>query len=262
MKKIVSRVVAFYKESILDIYGYLKYMIRQLIKYNLIVIIVTVICCLVYLFLSDTVVNYFFGVIISVIAAILFEGYRSYRKFLDSKLLLNFGCKDFKNALKEFCRMYICSGELVPLQCITDVKVYKLYDQSCSEIISQVIKMFEKYEKLKIYLKGDDYLKEERYYQGIVAYELFVKYIDKYLYKAVDRCVDIIVKYSDDTQLIIDFYELRNRTYECINNKDIISAFKRGNFSTTYHYLIRILKLIEKLDNEIECRGLYGEVKK
>ena len=147
MRNIVNRVVAFYKESILDIYRYLKYMIRQLIKYNLIVIIVTVVCCLVYLFLSDTVVNYFFGVIISVIAAILFEGYRSYRRDYNNNIVLSTSITKLKSTYFNFLFL-INSEDFMDVRHIIELKWERIFFKDNPAIIfknkedmKQVIKL-------------------------------------------------------------------------------------------------------------------------
>ena len=80
MKKL-SLIYNFYRNSLNDIFGFVRYLIANVIKFNLIIIITIILLLILYKILTINLFSSVLGVVISIIAAVMFEGYRSYRKF-------------------------------------------------------------------------------------------------------------------------------------------------------------------------------------
>lgn len=101
------------KNSFVDICGYISYMCRRLIQFWLVFLILIIVCCLVYKFVPKDIANNFWGVIISIIAAVLFEGYRSYKKYKEDLMIMNFCLGDLRNSIEQFS----CIVSWLPFNC-------------------------------------------------------------------------------------------------------------------------------------------------
>jgi len=96
MKEKIFSFIEFYKKSCLDVNGYIKYICNKIAKFQIFIVLAIVVCFVVRIVLKDDdQFNIFLGVIVSVVAACLFEGYRSYRKYIDSKEIMEHCCLDF-----------------------------------------------------------------------------------------------------------------------------------------------------------------------
>lgn len=220
MKKIVNRVVVFYKESISDIYGYLKYMIRKFIKYNLIVIVVTVISWCVCNTLSDNVSDNFLGVIISIIAATLFEGYRSYRKRKDNKVILRECYKDFYNIVYYFISKVFLKPYLIYLG--RDLHISQI------QIIGKENLMINiKYLLLILHngVRNGKSIDKDIFENLVYVHDDFRTFAKDILLPGIDRILKILLSYNNDSNLIKELYYLINQIMELVDY-----SFKKENF--------------------------------
>ena len=87
MKKL-SLIYNFYRNSLNDIFGFVRYLIAKVIKFNLIIIITIILLLILYKILTINLFSSVLGVVISIIAAVMFEGYRSYRKFSENNKIV------------------------------------------------------------------------------------------------------------------------------------------------------------------------------
>lgn len=273
MRNIVNRVVAFYKESILDIYKYLKYMIRQLIKYNLIVIIVTVICCLVYLFLSDTVVNYFFGVIISVIAAILFEGYRSYRRDYNNNIVLSTSITKLKYTYFNFLFL-INSEDFMDVRHIIELKWGRIFlkdnpaiilknNEDMKQVIKLIIRDLMIFNECQISDNKESLINDELYTRNLSkhVYNRTTKVLLHNIYPVLNDTLSEIMMFSDNTKFIKILIEYRN-TINMIKERSLPENFHDTIYYVNYVFLIDSLRKSVKILEKIEEYEKNGKGKK
>ena len=120
MKKLIF-IYNFYRNSLNDIFGFIRYLIAKIIKFNLILIITIILFSISYKILTINLFSFVLGVVISIIAAVIFEGYRSYRKFSgNNKIVLE--CYDeFKNAINKFTISLLFNSNVIHLSVISKV---------------------------------------------------------------------------------------------------------------------------------------------
>ena len=99
MKTKLNDIFCFYEASVKDIFGYMKYMSKNFLKYHLMIAFVVVLVWYAKQYLDGNDLEKLTGVLISIIAAILFEGYRGYRKDVENKKIVLFCLNDLVNAI-------------------------------------------------------------------------------------------------------------------------------------------------------------------
>lgn len=220
MKKIVSRVVAFYKESILDIYGYLKYMGRSLIRYNLVFIIVAAMSWWVCNTLSKDDFDKFLGVIISIIAATLFEGYRSYRKQIDNKVILQECYKDFYNIVYHFISKVFIKPYLIYLG--IDLHISQIHACGKENLIANL-----KYLLLILHngVRNGKSIDKDIFENLVYVHDDFRTFAKNILIPGIDRILKILLSHNNDSTVIKELYLLLNYIIEFVDYN-----FKKEDF--------------------------------
>lgn len=248
MRNIVNRVVTFYKESILDIYGYLKYMIQQFVKYNLIVIVVTVISWCVCNTLSDNASDNFLGVIISIIAATLFEGYRSYRKRKDNKVILRECYKDFYNIVYYFISKVFLKPYLIYLG--IDLHISQI------QIIGKENLMINiKYLLLILHngVRNGKSIDKDIFENLVYVHDDFRTFAKDMLLPGIDRILKILLSYNNDSDLIKELYCLVNQIMELVDYSFKKEDFLEGQVaSVPVEQMIVIIQQIKNILNNEE----------
>ena len=76
LKTKLNVIFCFYKTSVKEIFGYMKYMTKKILKYHLVIAIVVIVVWYSQQYLGAKDFERLTGVLISIVDAILFEGYR------------------------------------------------------------------------------------------------------------------------------------------------------------------------------------------
>lgn len=264
------------KNSFIDICGYISYMSKKLVRFWLVVLILIIACYLVYEVIPKDIANNFFGVIISIIAAVLFEGYRSYKKYKEDTIVMNFCLGDLKKSIERFSYSIL----LLPFHC--DIRVVvnyaygKIFFHTPPEVkddykknlklLIRDVTLFDNLEILpefKVIDGKDVYLKESNieYEMGLCFYEYLKKYFKENIDPAVDKVFNVIILYCYDVTLLKILLEYRGVVKRFVEDNDFPEIYRRGRLGATYYDVIYILKYTLYVLEKIEEYENNGEVK-
>lgn len=225
------------KNSFVDICGYISYMCRRLIKFWLVFLILIIVCYLVYKFIPKDIANNFWGVIISIIAAVLFEGYRSYRKNLMEKRIIKSCIFDFFSDLKSFCFQYHILGTT-----FIDIAHYSDYEKNpitpYMTIIEKLEKTKEVFEKFDSLPQTDPNKINDKFFNiGIEGYKYFIT-VMREVFLTLDKKLDIANIHSEDYILILRFHSIYNISSSIINNSKYPDCLKSKNVLLVFPPLV------------------------
>jgi len=251
MKEKIFSFIEFYKKSCLDVNGYIKYICNKIAKFQIFIVLAIVVCFVVRIVLKDDdQFNIFLGVIVSVVAACLFEGYRSYRKYIDSKEIMEHCCLDFFMTFQKLSFFYLCDFKLIHMSVIVGYEKVAI-DIECNliEQLECLKVLLKKYDDQHIRPKFDKYADNENYEVGIDVYQSYKNVLKNKIHPRLDKILNTLIVYSDDTKLVSDFYVLYNSIEDVVMDDLWPEAFRKGQPCTTYFKLIALTdKIISMLE--------------
>lgn len=252
MKKL-SLIYNFYRNSLNDIFGFVRYLIAKVIKFNLIIIITIILLLILYKILTINLFSSVLGVVISIIAAVMFEGYRSYRKFSENNKIVLECYDELKSAINRFTISLLFDTNVIHLSVISkfDYTTVKINDNNIKNLRNLLV-ILEKFDNLKILPNLNNKFANEEYEVGIVVYQLYKTCLIKYLDLQIERILNVLVIYCDDCETIKDFYELHNSIKKIVENDIWPEAFRKGQPGTTYFLIIKLTKQLIKIVEKIE----------
>ena len=156
------------------------------------------------------------GVVISIIAAVMFEGYRSYRKFSENNKIVLECYDELKSAINRFTISLLFDTNVIHLSVISkfDYTTVKINDNNIKNLRNLLV-ILEKFDNLKILPNLNNKFSNEEYEVGIVVYQLYKTCLIKYLDLQIERILNVLLIYCDDCETIKDFYELHNSIKDC-----------------------------------------------
>lgn len=236
------------KNSFSDIYGYINYMCKKLVRFWLVVLILIIVCYLVSKFIPKDTANNFWGVIISIIAAVLFEGYRSYRKYIESTIVINSCFSDIKRLFEKFFNTFDveCRFSLVHLHTTAGIEEYPVTNKSIIENLKISLSIISKLDEMMISLNKD----KENFDECIKTYSAFKNSAKKVLILDFDSIVNTLSIYSADPVFVKNMYELRRNVLDVTNNDIWPDAFYDGQPANVN--FIYIMKILEKMIYTLE----------
>ena len=253
MKKQIEQFYEFYKHSLEDILSFIFYFISKIIKFNLILIIVVIMLLIARESFSENIFSSIIGVIISIVAAVIFEGYRSYKKFVENNKIVSECYNEFNVAVSFFINMFLINTNVIHLSVIAGVDFKDLEKEKNEEKLKYLLMILEKFDNLKIVPKVNAKynFENEEYEVGITVYQLYKDYLREYLNLPIERVLRVLVIYCEDSDIVKDFYELDNNIKDIIENEIWPNAFKVGQPCTTYFKIIKLtknfIKILEKI---------------
>lgn len=236
------------KNSFVDIYGYISYMSKKLVRFWLVVLILIIACYLVSKFIPKDTANNFWGVIISIIAAVLFEGYRSYRKYNESTIVINSCFSDIKRLFEKFFNTFDveCRFSLVHLHTTAGIEEYPVANKCIIENLKISLSIISKLDEMMISLNED----KENFDECIKTYSAFKNSAKKVLVLDFDSIVNTLSIYSADPVFVKNMYELRRNVLDVTNNDLWPDAFYDGKPANVN--FIYIMKILEKMIYTLE----------
>lgn len=236
------------KNSFLDICGYISYMSKKLVRFWLVVLILIIACYLVSNFIHKDTANNFWGVIISIIAAVLFEGYRSYRKYIENTIVINSCFSNIKRLFEKFFNTFDveCSFSLVHLHTTAGIEEYPVANKSIIENLKISLSIISKLDEMMISLNED----KENFDECIKTYSAFKNSAKKVLVLDFDSIVNTLSIYSADPIFVKNMYELRRNVLDVTNNDLWPDAFYDGQPANVN--FIYIMKILEKMIYALE----------
>lgn len=236
------------KNSFSDIYGYINYMCKKLVRFWLLVLTLIIVCYLVSKFIPKDTANNFWGVIISIIAAVLFEGYRSYRKYIESTIVINSCFSDIKRLFEKFFNTFDveCRFSLVHLHTTAGIEEYPVTNKSIIENLKISLSIISKLDEMMISLNKD----KENFDECIKTYSAFKNSAKKVLILDFDSIVNTLSIYSADPVFVKNMYELRRNVLDVTNNDIWPDAFYDGQPANVN--FIYIMKILEKMIYALE----------
>ena len=253
MKVKLLRFIDFYKKSFVDVSRYVNYISDRVVKYQIFIILTVVVCSIVRVFLTDdTQFSTFLGVIVSISAACLFEGYRCYRKDIDNKVIIECCCYDFYRVIDKLTFFYLCETKLIHMSVIVGTEFKNVIE---SENLIQQLKalniILKKFDDLKIVPNDRRYFDNEEYEVGIDVYQSYKDVLKNKIHPRLEKILNTLIVYSDDTKLVSDFYVLYNLIEDVVMNDLWPEAFKKGQPCTSYFALIKltgeIINMLEQM---------------
>lgn len=229
------------KNSFVDICGYISYMSKKLVRFWLVVLILIIACYLVSNFIPKDTANNFWGVIISIIAAVLFEGYRSYRKYIESTIVINSCFNDIKRLFEKFFYTFDveCRFSLVHLHMTAGIEEYPVANKSIIENLKISLSIISKLDEMMISLNED----KENFDECIKTYSAFKNSAKKVLVLDFDSIVNTLSIYSADPVFVKNMYELRRNVLDVTNNDLWPDAFYDGQpANVNFIYIMKTLK--------------------
>ena len=160
MKKNFNDVFCFYKLSIKDIFGYLRYMSKKFFKYHLVIAAIVVLIWYSKQYLGDKDFERLIGILISIVAAILFEGYRAYKNNVTNERIVVLCLNDLVNTIsREIIFLNILKGLMI--RTVVDYKynnilygnkkLVNVNERDTKKILLLLIRDLTLFDKLEIY---------------------------------------------------------------------------------------------------------------
>lgn len=256
MKGKLLRFNDFYKKSFVDVSRYIKYIFDKIVKYQIFIILSVVVCSIVRVFLTDdTRFSTFLGVVVSISAACLFEGYRCYRKDIDNKVIIECCCYDFYMVMDKLTIFYFCETKLIHMSVIAGSQFKTVI--TAENLIQQLKALniiLKKFNGLKIVPDDKRYFDNEEYEVGIDVYQSYKDVLKNKIHPRLEKILNTLIVYSGDTKLVSDFYVLYNSVEDIVMNDLWPEAFRKGQPCTTYFTLI---ELTDKIINMLEQMKKY-----
>ena len=161
-------------------------------------------------------------------------------------------CLYFFNVMYELRFFYFCDFKVMHMTVIVDGDNYSINinDNLFKQLKSLKI-LLQKYDDLHITPKFDEYADNERYEVGIDVYQSYKDVLKNKIHPRLEKILNTLIVYSDDTKLVSDFFVLYNLIEDIIMNDLWPEAFRKGQPCTRYSELIevtdKIIKLLEQM---------------
>lgn len=257
----IKEILSFYKNSIKDLYGFGKYMTAKFIKFHLLFVFSLVIVCLLKGLLEKETFNIFTGVLISILAAILFEGHRSYIKHKEDRNVILFCLEDVKDALNRVVFRIDCSINTLDIKILVNKEYGKILYSSPGKLVNfnerdalKTIKVLIRDTVLFNNLKFEPkfYLidNQEIYDKNLcLEYEAGLKYYSKLLELYADEVLPVIERscstltvYCEDRAYLERLLSFRNNVRNFVEGSEILNLYRKGTFVASYGEIIFLLK--------------------
>lgn len=256
LRKKIDFIYNFYKKSIIDIRQFLIYIIKKALKFHLILLVLAAFCVIINIYFPSAAPN-FNGVLISILAAVIFEGYRSYRKYTENLIVFESCLNDIKNLFEKFFNDFEIesNNSLIHLHLTAKVKDFPIARNSLIENLNISLNIISEVEKKNIKLNKEKNADNDDFEDCIKVYSAFKTSANKILISDLDRIINIIVTYSVDSIFIKNMYILRENLLEIVNNDIWPDAFYDGQpatvcFSYIKNVISSMILILDYINNE------------
>lgn len=258
LKKEFDFIYNFYKKSVIDIRQFFIYIIKKAFKFHLILLILVAFYVIINIYFPSVAPN-FNGVLISILAAVVFEGYRSYRKYVKNKILEEVDFKILKQAFLTLA-IYIINNEAIMEVRLTNNDNQNIVRQigTCTEMLKTIKEDLIEYNKLNIepkFVNGVyDKIGNKEYDCGIRFYDEIKLHYKKDVYDIVLHISDVLPIYSNNTSIVNDLKMLRNYIVKFISNDFLPGIYRNGTVYARYEDIIFLLdktiNFVNKIDSD------------
>lgn len=273
MKKNFNDVFCFYKLSIKDIFGYLRYMSKKFFKYHLVIAAIVVLIWYSKQYLGDKDFERLIGILISIVAAILFEGYRAYKNNVTNERIVVLCLNDLVNTIsREIIFLNILKGLMI--RTVVDYKynnilygnkkLVNVNERDTKKILLLLIRDLTLFDKLEIYpvfqiINGKEVYEKhlnDQYEIGLEFYEALKISCANKIYWAIKETYDIIAIYENDSALLEKLLSFKNLVKNFADNERKPDIYRKGTFCATYgevlEVLVNMLLIIDLRDKYIK----------
>ena len=256
LKKKFDFIYNFYKKSVIDIWRFFIYIIKKAFKFQLVLLVLVAFCVIINMYFPSVAPN-FNGVLISILAAFMFEGYRSYRKYVENKILEEVDFKILNHAF------LILAINIINNEAIMEVRLTNNDKQNparqfgtCIEMLKTIKEDLIEYNELNIepkFVNGVyDKTRNKEYDCGIRLYDEIKCHYKKDVYDIVLHISDVLPIYSNNTSIVNDLKMLRNAIGRFIGNDFLPGIYRNGTASARYEDIIFLLDKTINLVNKID----------
>lgn len=256
LKEKIDFIYNFYKKSVIDIWKFFIYIIKKAFKFHLILLVLVAFCFIINVYFPSAAPN-FNGVLISILATIIFEGYRSYRKYVENKILEEVDFKILKQAFLTLA-IYIINNEDIMEVRLTNNDKQNPARQfgTCTEMLKTIKEDLTEYNKLNIepkFVNGVyDKTRNKEYDCGIRLYDEIKRHYKKDVYDIVLHISDVMPIYSNNTSIVNDLKMLRNVIGRFISNDFLPDIYRNGMGYARYEDIIFLLDKTINFVNKID----------
>lgn len=258
VKENLKSSVKIVKNTANDTFMFFIYLLKNFYEFIGIIFIFFILYLIVYFFIKNEAITWLNGVTISIIAAIVFEKHKDYKRNISVQPVLNAFYENFFVAIGTFILRFGYSRNTIMFavdsgvgQKILDAKFSECSIENVNEKIDILIKLFEVASKV---LSSSEKIKNdvshgkanEEYEHAVTAYDEFIEYYYSDVYPILQEDLAILLVFSDKRDLLTLFYKLKKKT-EDIKNYNLSDGFKHGQPFIEYWQIQSILNLTREI---------------
>ena len=258
MKTKLNDIFYFYKLSVKDIFGFVKYMSKKFLRYHMVITFVVILVWCAKQYLDSNDFEKLTGVLISIIAAILFEGYRGYRKDVENKKIVAFCLNDLVNTLsREIFILNNLKGLMIRLVVdykynnilYGDKKIVNVKERDVRKILELLIRDITLFDKLKIYpefriVNGKEVYEKylnDHYEIGLEFYESLKVSCANKIYWVAKETYNTVTTYENDPVLLEQLLTFKNLVKNFGDDELKPDIYRKGTFCATYGEVLKVL---------------------
>jgi len=258
MKKKLNDILCFYKLSIKDIFGYIKYMSRKFLRYHLVIVVIAILVWYSKQYLDVKDFERLTGVLISIVAAILFEGYRGYRKEIENKKIVIFCLNDLVNTIsREIFVLNALKGLMIRMVVdykynnilYGDKKLVNVKERDVRKVLELLIRDITLFDKLNIYpefriVHGKEVYERclnDHYEIGLEFYESLKVSCANKIYWVAKETYNTVTTYDNDPILVEKLLSFKNLIKNFGDDELKPDIYRKGTFCARYGEVLEVL---------------------